>query len=89
MKLPDTSRRTFLRYLSLSGLGAFITSCLSSNAPTAASPGAGGGVGQPAAAVTQLLNVTLEFRNCSCAVLTAQPMPDPCSHEEQNHACGN
>jgi TRAP-type mannitol/chloroaromatic compound transport system substrate-binding protein len=38
------SRRGFLKYLSLSGLGAFITACLSQNAPSG-SPAAGGGLG--------------------------------------------
>ena len=45
MNLP---RRGFLKYASLSGLGAFITACLSQNAPsgggTSASPGVGAGV---------------------------------------------
>ncbi len=63
MKLPGSSRRTFLRYLSLSGLGAFIASCLSANAPTSASPGAGGGVGQPATSATQVPTVTLKMQS--------------------------
>jgi TRAP-type mannitol/chloroaromatic compound transport system substrate-binding protein len=44
-----SSRRGFLKYLSLSGIGAFITACLSQNAPagggaTTAPGGVGGGV---------------------------------------------
>jgi len=44
----NSSRRGFLKYLSLSGLGAFIAACLQQNAPAgggAATPAAGGGVG--------------------------------------------
>jgi TRAP-type mannitol/chloroaromatic compound transport system substrate-binding protein len=43
VKLP---RRGFLKYLSLSGLGAFIAACLPQNAPAGGgtSPGVGGGV---------------------------------------------
>src|SRR6266568_3159955 len=51
MKLPSTSRRGFLKYFSLSAIGAFIAACLPQNAPGASggassSPaaGAGGGV---------------------------------------------
>lgn len=51
MKLFDPTRRGFLKYLSLSGLGAFIAACLSQNAPGGGAgtspttqPGPGGGV---------------------------------------------
>ena len=46
--LSKFSRRGFLKYGSLSGLAAFVTSCLSANAPTA-SPTAAGGAGTSAA----------------------------------------
>src|SRR5438876_10122578 len=55
--LLKSSRRGFLKYTGLSALGAFITACLSSNAPAgggAASPatgGAGGGIASPAATI--------------------------------------
>lgn len=42
----DSSRRGFLKYLSLSGLGAFIAACLSQNAP-----GGGGGASSPGTGV--------------------------------------
>ena len=48
MDLLKSSRRGFLKYTGLSALGAFITACLSSNAPAgggAASPAAGGAGG--------------------------------------------
>jgi len=38
--LPKLSRRGFLKYGSLSGAAAFLASCLSSNAPPTAAPGA-------------------------------------------------
>jgi TRAP-type mannitol/chloroaromatic compound transport system substrate-binding protein len=40
--LSRLSRRSLLKYGSISGLGAFVTACLSQNAPPAASPTAGG-----------------------------------------------
>jgi len=46
--LSKSSRRGFLKYLSLSGLGTFIAACLSQNAPATgggASPAGGGGLG--------------------------------------------
>ena len=46
--LSKFSRRGFLKYGSLSGLAAFVTSCLSANAPSA-SPTAAGGAGTSAA----------------------------------------
>ena len=39
--LSQLSRRNFLKYGSLSGLGAFLAACLSQNAPPAASTAAG------------------------------------------------
>ena len=66
MDLLKSSRRGFLKYLSLSGLGAFITACLSSNAPSTAAPAASapaGGVGQPVAAATQVPSVTLKMQS--------------------------
>ncbi len=48
MDLSKSSRRGFLKYLSLSGLGTFIAACLSQNAPATgggASPAGGGGLG--------------------------------------------
>ena len=52
MDIPALKRRGFLKYLSLSGLGAFVTACLSQNAPsggaaTATTAASGGGVGAP------------------------------------------
>src|SRR5256885_14154888 len=50
VKLPGSSRRGFLKYFSLSAIGAFIAACLPQNAPGAgtggasSSPGVGGGV---------------------------------------------
>jgi TRAP-type mannitol/chloroaromatic compound transport system substrate-binding protein len=67
--LAKPTRRGFLRFISLSGIAAFITSCLSANAPTtSATPAgagatAGGGVGQPGAAATQLPTVTLKMQS--------------------------
>jgi TRAP-type mannitol/chloroaromatic compound transport system substrate-binding protein len=50
--LSRFSRRGFLKYGSLSGLAAFITSCLSSNAPAASPTAAGTGAGTSAAPST-------------------------------------
>ena len=52
LDIPALKRRGFLKYLSLSGLGAFVTACLSQNAPsggaaTATTAASGGGVGAP------------------------------------------
>ena len=47
--LSKFSRRGFLKYGSLSGLAAFVTSCLSANAPTASPTAAGTGAGTSAA----------------------------------------
>jgi TRAP-type mannitol/chloroaromatic compound transport system substrate-binding protein len=46
---PRLNRRNLLKYGSLSGVAAFVTSCLSQNAPaTSPGVGTGGGVGAPA-----------------------------------------
>src|SRR5881397_4270357 len=47
VKLPSPSRRGFLKYLSLSAIGAFIAACLPQNAPGAS----GGASSSPAAGV--------------------------------------
>jgi TRAP-type mannitol/chloroaromatic compound transport system substrate-binding protein len=47
--LSKFSRRGFLKYGSLSGLAAFVTSCLSANAPSASPTAAGTGAGTSAA----------------------------------------
>jgi TRAP-type mannitol/chloroaromatic compound transport system substrate-binding protein len=65
--LAKPTRRGFLRFISLSGIAAFITSCLSANAPSSAAPAAsataGSGVGQPAATATQIPSVTLKMQS--------------------------
>ena len=51
--LSRLSRRTFLKYGSLSGVGAFLTACLSQNAPqTSATPAGTGAAGTASAAPT-------------------------------------
>src|SRR2546428_12406875 len=67
--LLKSSRRGFLKYTGLSALGAFITACLSSNAPAgggAASPatgGAGGGISSPAATINWKIQSGLARNN--------------------------
>ncbi len=50
--LSNLSRRGFLKYGALSGLGAFITACLSQNAPAATGTPAGTAAAAPSAAPT-------------------------------------
>lgn len=65
--LAKPTRRGFLRFVSLSGIAAFVTACLSSNAPTTSAAPAtatgAAGVGQPGAAATQLPSVTLKMQS--------------------------
>jgi TRAP-type mannitol/chloroaromatic compound transport system substrate-binding protein len=59
VSFPKFSRRGFLKYGSLSGAAAFLTSCLSSNAPTSgATTAPGAGVGAPRAET-----ITLKFQS--------------------------
>ncbi len=51
--LSKLSRRGFLKYGSLSGLAAFVTSCLSQNAPTTSSAPSGGASGAPTTVVSR------------------------------------
>ena len=67
--LAKPTRRGFLRFVSLSGIAAFISACLSSNAPTSAAPASsaaatgGAGVGQPGATATQIPSITLKMQS--------------------------
>ena len=54
--LSRLSRRNFIKYGSLSGLGAFITACLSQNAPTASPTTAASGAATGAATVAPAAN---------------------------------
>jgi len=60
--LPKLSRRGFLKYGSLSGVAAFLASCLSSNAPTtSATPGSTAAVG--ATTAPRLETITWKFQS--------------------------
>jgi len=60
--LSRFSRRGFLKYGSLSGLAAFVTSCLSSNAPTPSATAAGTGAGTSAAPSTAVRAETITWK---------------------------
>lgn len=74
MGISLLKRRGFLKYLSLSGLAAFASACLSQNAPATAAPAtaapaagaaatSAGGLGQPGAAATQIPSITLKMQS--------------------------
>ncbi len=61
--LSKFSRRGFLKYGSLSGLAAFLTSCLSSNAPAASPTPAGTGAAAPTTVVARAETITWKVQS--------------------------